>query len=354
MAEKHDSLINKIENFKNDILTFENEKIAILKSKINTLTNEIIILNAKREKIWKLLRKKLNFLNKVGDTSEIEISYKDFRIEDFYNLINYKEDIIFLNGKLDILKKSIFDNKREFDDAWFFQTTKIRDTDAFFIAQTRQYTYLNLFFEYYKKNLELKIPYYDECIKITKSFRNIINSLEDIVEDKILPMLEISEFFLKAYEIKKIVDNNMLSPEASIEYISISSTVRELENTNYHMFYIFIENIFSFYIAFSNVFSNDNLAKLLELNYNEVSKESIGREISYERDTSFWSGDGLFSIDTYEERREYSVDDIKFIDYSENIYNKRDDINEINKKLIDLTTKKEKIEKIIDIINEEV
>ena len=85
-----------------------------------------------------------------------------------------------------------------------------------------------------------------------------------------------------------------------------------------------------------------------------MSKESIGREISYERDTSFWSGDGLFSIDTYEERREYSVDDIKFIDYSENIYNKRDDINEINKKLIDLTTKKEKIEKIIDIINEEV
>ncbi|BEO98925.1 hypothetical protein FNCP11_12410 [Fusobacterium nucleatum] len=353
MADKHNSLINRIENFKNDIVTFENEKIPILKSKINTLTNEIIILNAKRERIWKLLREKLNFLNKVGDTSEIKVSYKDFKIENFSNLTNYKEDIIFLNGKLDILKKSLFNNKREFDDAWFFQTTRLRDVDAFFIAQTRQYAYLNLFFGYYKKNLELKIPHYDECIKITKLYRDIINSLEDMVEDKILPMLEISEFFLKAYEIKKIVDNDMLSPEASIEYISISSTVEELRDTNYHMFYIFIKNVFSFYIAFSDVFSNDNLTELLELNYNEVSKESIEREIYYERDTSFWSGDGLFSIDTYEERREYSVDDIKFIDYSEDINNKKNDINKIKIKLTKLDKDKEKVEKIIDKINEE-
>lgn len=353
MADKHNSLINRVENFKNDIAIFDKEKIPILKSKINTLTNEIILLNAKRERIWKILKEKLNFLNKVGDTSEVKVSYKDFKIEDFANLNNYKEDIIFLNGKLDILKKSIFSYKREFDDAWFFQTKKLRDIDAFFIAQTRQYAYLNLFFEYYKKNIELKIPYYDDCIRITKSYRNMINSLEDIVEDKILPMLEISEFFLKAYEIKKIVDNNMLSPEASSEYISLSSTVDELKNTNYHMFYLFIENVFAFYIAFSNVFSNDNLAELLELNYIEVTKEDIEKEIFYERDVSFWSGDALFSIDTYEERREYSIDDIKFIDYSESINNKAKNINEINNTLMALNTEKEKIEKIIDRINEE-
>ena len=223
----------------------------ILNEKISSLKDEIILVNSKREELWKSIRDIQDFLFELEIINKKQMNY-DTYIREKIKEPNTKKEIDLINRILIKLEPDTKENEQvfcnDYEGFWNTLSNRIRkpiDTtkeerkiEALYRAQLRQYTYLKFYFERYKDSLKLQIPYYEECERVAKLYRNSLNTLIDTIEKKIFPSLDIVKFFLKTLSIKELVEKNKINENMALKDIPIKKGISSLKNSKYNIFYI--------------------------------------------------------------------------------------------------------------------
>lgn len=339
----------------------------ILNEKISSLKDEIILVNSKREELWKSIRDIQDFLFELGIITKKQMDYDNY-IREKIKEPNTKKEIELINRILIKLEPDTKKNEQEFCNDYEgvlntllnrirkpIDTTKEeRKIEALYRAQLRQYTYLKFYFERYKDSLKLQIPYYEECERVAKLYRNSLNTLIDTIEKKIFPSLDIVKFFLKTLSIKELVEKNKINENMALKDIPIKKGIASLKNSKYNIFYIFFENLSHLYTSIISAFKEITLTDLMALKYEECEKqelEKLQNEIGNLIQTTSDIGtlDMVWKIDSTDEYLQYSILDIKFLNYIKPIEKNSEKIKEIEVKTIELN---QNLKNIKEVINE--
>ena len=339
----------------------------ILNEKISSLKDEIILVNSKREELWKSIRDIQDFLFELEIINKKQMNY-DTYIREKIKEPNTKKEIELINRILIKLEPDTKKNEQEFCNDYEgvlntllnrirkpIDTTKEeRKIEALYRAQLRQYTYLKFYFERYKDSLKLQIPYYEECERVAKLYRNSLNTLIDTIEKKIFPSLDIVKFFLKTLSIKELVEKNKINENMALKDIPIKKGIASLKNSKYNIFYIFFENLSHLYTSIISAFKEITLTDLMALKYEECEKqelEKLQNEIGNLIQTTSDIGtlDMVWKIDSTDEYLQYSILDIKFLNYIKPIEKNSEKIKEIEVKTIELN---QNLKNIKEVINE--
>lgn len=339
----------------------------ILNEKISSLKDEIILVNSKREELWKSIRDIQDFLFELEIINKKQMNY-DTYIREKIKEPNTKKEIELINRILIKLEPDTKKNEQEFCNDYEgvlntllnrirkpIDTTKEeRKIEALYRAQLRQYTYLKFYFERYKDSLKLQIPYYEECERVAKLYRNSLNTLIDTIEKKIFPSLDIVKFFLKTLSIKELVEKNKINENMALKDIPIKKGIASLKNSKYNIFYIFFENLSHLYTSIISAFKEITLTDLMALKYEECEKqelEKLQNEIGNLIQTTSDIGtlDMVWKIDSTDEYLQYSILDIKFLNYIKPIEKNSEKIKVIEVKTIELN---QNLKNIKEVINE--
>ncbi|MHB9343355.1 hypothetical protein ACW0TR_08725 [Fusobacterium polymorphum] len=339
----------------------------ILNEKISSLKDEIILVNSKREELWKSIRDIQDFLFELEIINKKQMNY-DTYIREKIKEPNTKKEIELINRILIKLEPDTKKNEQEFCNDYEgvlntllnrirkpIDTTKEeRKIEALYRAQLRQYTYLKFYFERYKDSLKLQIPYYEECERVAKLYRNSLNTLIDTIEKKIFPSLDIVKFFLKTLSIKELVEKNKINENMALKDIPIKKGIASLKNSKYNIFYIFFENLSHLYTSIISAFKEITLTDLMALKYEECEKqelEKLQNEIENLIQTTSDIGtlDMVWKIDSTDEYLQYSILDIKFLNYIKPIEKNSEKIKVIEVKTIELN---QNLKNIKEVINE--
>lgn len=339
----------------------------ILNEKISSLKDEIILVNSKREELWKSIRDIQDFLFELEIINKKQMNY-DTYIREKIKEPNTKKEIDLINRILIKLEPDTKENEQvfcnDYEGFWNTLSNRIRkpiDTtkeerkiEALYRAQLRQYTYLKFYFERYKDSLKLQIPYYEECERVAKLYRNSLNTLIDTIEKKIFPSLDIVKFFLKTLSIKELVEKNKINENMALKDIPIKKGISNLKNSKYNIFYIFFENLSHLYTSIISAFKEITLTDLMALKYEECEKqelEKLQNEIGNLIQTTSDIGtlDMVWKIDNTDEYLQYSILDIKFLNYIKPIEKNSEKIKEIEVKTIELN---QNLKNIKEVINE--
>ena len=337
----------------------------ILNEKISSLKDEIILVNSKREELWKSIRDIQDFLFELEIINKKQMNY-DTYIREKIKEPNTKKEIDLINRILIKLEPDTKENEQvfcnDYEGFWNTLSNRIRkpiDTtkeerkiEALYRAQLRQYTYLKFYFERYKDSLKLQIPYYEECERVAKLYRNSLNTLIDTIEKKIFPSLDIVKFFLKTLSIKELVEKNKINENMALKDIPIKKGISSLKNSKYNIFYIFFENLSHLYTSIISAFKEITLTDLMALKYEECEKqelEKLQNEIGNLIQTTSDIGtlDMVWKIDSTDEYLQYSILDIKFLNYIKPIEKNSEKIKEIDVKKIELNQKLKNIKEVI-------
>lgn len=310
---KHIKEAKELQDTINNIKQCEQKKLEILINKINS---EIGIINSKREQLWKQIKQSEEILKKIGLLYKTE--YDKFTREELFKidvglvLSNYENDLKQLKSKMEDTRNRIEDSN------WKWEPLEKRKISAYFIAQNKKFVYLRAAIEKYGQDLELKINYYEDCLKIAEEYRQSINNIEDkLRESKLEENLKIVELFLRTQTIVETFKNKKNIDVESYEDIEIKKLANIL-GTKYERFYKFTQGIFVLNKSLSNIFKNDILTNLIKVNDDEKNASDVFGDLSYERDCGFWfTGETVWDIDTSKELDEFSLNEIKVVSFQE-------------------------------------
>lgn len=349
MSENYNRHIEEAKKLKdtiNNIKQCEQKKLEILINKINS---EIGIINSKREQLWKQIKQSEEILKKIGLLYKTE--YDKFTREELFKidvglvLSNYENDLKQLKSKMEDTRNRIENSN------WKWKPLEKRKISAYFIAQNRQFVYLRAAIKKYGQDLELKINYYEDCLKIAEEYRQSINNIEDkLRESKLEENLKIVELFLRTQTIVETFKNKKNIDVESYEDIEIKKLANIL-GTKYERFYKFTQGIFVLNKSLSNIFKNDILTSLIKVNDYEKNAQDVFCDLSYERDCGFWfTGETVWDIDTDKELEEFPLNEIKVVSFQKEeleekkrlLEKAKEDIKENEKFIEDLIEEKNK------------
>ena len=128
-----------------------------------------------------------------------------------------------------------------------------------------------------------------------------------------------------------------------------------MKNSKYNIFYIFFENLSHLYTSIISAFKEITLTDLMALKYEECEKqelEKLQNEIGNLIQTTSDIGtlDMVWKIDNTDEYLQYSILDIKFLNYIKPIEKNSEKIKEIEVKTIELNQDLKNIQEVINEI----
>lgn len=292
--ERVQKVLNKIK-----LLEVELNSAKIEYSKINDticrFTDEISLINSRRERLWSDLKKLHDFFEDLGNISEIK--YSNFKKElsiprednlDILVKINSIENIkkelkeLKIHGFREYLgngaKYSVFGGiiglgigvKKSYNN-----NTEVEKKLENYLSEVEK---IKMSLKNYKENLDLKRDYITMCESITIEYRYLINEISDFLEKNVFSELEMVKLFLLAHSIKDKVLNKDLSYETDIFPTKISS----LSETIYRKHYLFIENIFLLFEISQSFFSQDIITKLINFSQDDTEENNINRMVQVE------------------------------------------------------------------------
>ena len=336
----------QIDNILEDINEIKEGQEKELFACMEDLKSSINLINAKKEQLWHILKRFNEYLPKFGNFSEIK--YEDFQPEIY---VGCDRDITAkdIKDSLEKLKESMYSTKKQYDNLPIlgFNVFKKRDIDADNCAQIRLYKYIEGYWNNYKKNLELEIPYYKELKAIVDIYRNTLNKLFDVVEDRIIPEFETIELFLKAFEIKDLIKKKKDIQNMSYKDIKINISISDLKETKYNQYYTFIVNALLLCRYIREDFEKISLGKYL---YPEKIMQNNSIYFDRSNHTEWLSYNGVIEIDMTDEFRHYSINDYEKIpSYTIESNNEEKNTLELNKEeFVKITENLEKSESIIN------
>lgn len=273
------NVLDKIKPLKLE-LTFVKDEYRKTNNSIDKFSKEINLINSKRERLWSDLKKLYNFLEELGNISEIK--YLNFKKESSI-LSEDSLEISIKTNNIQRIEQQLSDLKihgvGDYTKMFFWEGLNgarkayenNTDVEKKLENYLKEIKVIEVDLKKYKGNLDLKRDYIILCEKITIEYRNLINEISDFLEEKIFPELEIIKLFLLAHSIKNEVIFGNLDKETKIT----PTKVVNLSESIYRKHYLFIQNTFLLFQIVQNFFSQDVITSLISLTDNNLEEEKI-------------------------------------------------------------------------------
>lgn len=126
------------------------------------------------------------------------------------------------------------------------------------LSMQKQLSEMRLEFEATKRALEIREYAVEQDKKICELYMRCINTITSIIQEVILPELELIETFFHAVAIK-----NAIVAECTMREESAKMNIALLKDTPYHQHYIFVKNAFLLYVMSCKIYDTPVLTRLL-------------------------------------------------------------------------------------------
>lgn len=285
--ERIKKILDKIEPLKIE-LEFVKKEHYETNIAISKFSDEIALINSRRERLWSDLKKLYSFLKELGNLTEMK--YSNFKKE-LSMISESNEDILMKANSIDKIESALkelkfhqtgdylengakgfvyggfFGSILKIGDSYKHNTEIEKKLEDYF----KQINKISIELKKSKEDFDLKRDYIMLCESITIEYRNLINEISDFLEKKIFPELNIIKLFLLVHSIKEEVIFGTLNNETKISPTKISN----LSESIYKKHYLFIQNTFLLFELVQSFFSQDVITKLISSSKDSSEEEKV-------------------------------------------------------------------------------
>ncbi|MFD1780151.1 hypothetical protein ACFSFW_15905 [Fredinandcohnia salidurans] len=184
---------------------------------------------------------------------EVEIPAKEYeKVEDYIQEIDWSKDEVYKKTFL----KSIFGARYE-----------TRKQNISMLDVLNQY---KLGIKSIEKQADFKKERVSVDIEIAVLYQQNIEVIDEVIESKVIPEMELVEAMLEAESLK-----NYIIAKREIENIPMNKNISLLKGTMYEKHYHFIKNTFLFYIISKRIYNTPILTHLLQDNSSYKDLEEL-------------------------------------------------------------------------------
>lgn len=249
-------LVVKIREFFIEAKEKVEELIAKLNDVIKVFNSKILNINNFRQtKVKQNIDRLSDFLSNFGTIKPMseyadekeknleKIPERSFEtIEDYIKGVDWSSDEVFYNTFLLTPVGMMFKTKKQN------------------LAMTERLEELKLSFEKMEQDIKNKMSMMEKVdIAILDIYCTNVLFISNFIDNKIVPQLQLIESFLQADSIK-----NYIVADRELVNVDLKNNIMLYEGSLYHKHYIFIKNVFLFYIISVKIYTTPVLTKILE------------------------------------------------------------------------------------------
>ncbi len=258
-----------VQEYKDTYIQFKNSVehlIEIVNDKIREFNEQILLLNdLRKEKVKNNINSLWAFLSKFGPVKEAgEYAKEEESLTMALPTKEFEEKEAYIT-EIDWSKEDVFINT--FFTSPIGMKIKTRKQNLSIKEELGEF---HLLIEETLNQLQLKTERVEMDSEIAEIYIFCIKTIAEYIVRVILPELEVVEAFFQALKIKnEIVSGNKL------EEISFSTDLTLLKDTVYNKHFLFVKNVFMFYILSCKIYDTPVLTKLLKGESDEIDKITL-------------------------------------------------------------------------------
>lgn len=258
-----------VQEYKDTYIQFKNSVehlIEIVNDKIREFNEQILLLNdLRKEKVKNNINSLWAFLSKFGPVKEAgEYAKEEESLTMAFPTKEFEEKEAYIT-EIDWSKEDVFINT--FFTSPIGMKIKTRKQNLSIKEELGEF---HLMIEETLNQLQLKTERVEMDSEIAEIYIFCIKTIAEYIVRVILPELEVVEAFFQALKIKnEIVSGNKL------EEISFSTDLTLLKDTVYNKHFLFVKNVFMFYILSCKIYDTPVLTKLLKGESDEIDKITL-------------------------------------------------------------------------------